>query len=67
MTIWRFGLDWPKTRQKSDDIVVQRNQVSSHQNRIHSASNSGKSTFKFSFCPISKIAFGVVLYRVRLT
>ena len=45
MIIWRFGLDWPKTRQKLDDIVVRQNLVLLHQSQIHSGSNSGKFLF----------------------
>ena len=45
MIIWRFGLDWPKTRQKLDDIVVRQNLVLLLQNQIHSGSNSGKFIF----------------------
>ena len=42
MIIWRFGLDWPKTRQKLGAIVVLQNQVLSRRNQIHCVSNSGK-------------------------
>ena len=45
MIIWRFGLDWPKTRQKLDDIVVRQNLVLLPQNQIHFGSNSGKFLF----------------------
>ena len=42
MIIWRFGLDWPKMRQKLDAIVVLQNLVLLRQNQIHFVSNSGK-------------------------
>ena len=59
MIIWRFGLDWPKTRQKLDAIVVLRNQVLSRQNQIHCVSNSGKFIFIDSL--VIQLVLGVVL------
>ena len=59
MIIWRFGLDWPKMRQKLDAIVVLQNQVLSHQNQIHCESNSGKFIIIYSL--VIKLVLGVVL------
>ena len=59
MIIWKFGLDWPKMRQKLDAIVVLQNQVLSRQNQIHCESNSGK--FIISYSLVIQLVLGVVL------
>ena len=59
MIIWRFGLDWPKTRQKLGAIVVLQNQVLSRRNQIHCVSNSGKFIIIYSL--VIKLVPGVVL------
>ena len=59
MIIWRFGLDWPKMRQKLDAIVVLQNQVLSPQNQIHCVSNSGKLIIIYNL--VIQLVLGVVL------